>query len=89
MATDPDDENEWRYSLSDLEDEGDAVNVEEQASDGADEDGDGGIDAGVAGKMDIEEELEAGEINRENALFVVLGVLLALAFAAGYLNLLP
>ena len=101
MATDPDDgENEWRFSLEDLEEREDSEGSEDagsdateslDADDGAgDENGDGGgLDAGVAGRMDFSEELEAGEIDLENALFVVLGVLLALAFFAGFLNLFP
>ncbi|WP_340100232.1 DUF7312 domain-containing protein [Salinibaculum salinum] len=89
MATDSDEE-EWRYSLSDLEDESDdAASSGDATPDEDDTDDSGGIDAGVAGKMDIQEELEAQEIDLENALFVVFGVLLALAFFAGYLNLLP
>jgi|AntRauTorcE11898_2_1112593.scaffolds.fasta_scaffold13634_2 hypothetical protein len=95
MATDSDDEEEWRYSLSDLEDESDATEPSAAASgddapaDNGETDGSAGIDAGVAGRMDIQEELEAQEIDLENALFVIFGVLLALAFFAGYLNLLP
>lgn len=52
------------------------------------EDG-GGLDAGVAGRMDFSEGLEAGDIDVENALFVVLGVVLAIAFFVGFLNLVP
>jgi hypothetical protein len=90
MATDSDDEEEWRYSLSDLESESDDAASSGEATRDEDDAGDGGgIDAGVAGRMDIQEELEAQEIDLENALFVVFGVLLALAFFAGYLNLLP
>ncbi len=103
MATDSDDEEEWRYSLSDLEDEdpesdatgasgsanGKAVSSDEVPPGEDETDESGGIDAGVAGKMDIQEELEAQDISLENALFVAFGVLLALAFFAGYLNLLP
>ncbi|MEF8787022.1 MAG: hypothetical protein V5A45_13900, partial [Haloarculaceae archaeon] len=66
-----------------------AASSGEATRDEDDTDDSGGIDAGVAGRMDIQEELEAQEIDRENALFVAFGVLLALAFFAGYLNLLP
>ena len=75
MASDPDtadDDSQWRFSLSDLED---------------DSEGDGG--GNVAGSMAIDEELEAGDISTENALFVVVGVLLAVAFLAGFLALFP
>ncbi|WP_302082456.1 DUF7312 domain-containing protein [Salinibaculum rarum] len=90
MATDSDDEEEWRYSLSDLEDESDTASDSDGVpADEEETDDSGGIDAGVAGKMDVPEELEAQEIDLENALFVAIGVVLALAFAAGYLNLLP
>jgi len=112
MATDPEDEDtddEWRFSLSDLEDEGGDTgsNAAESAADASgtagDSDGaespevgdgdettdDGGIDAGVAGTLDVEEELEAGDVNVENALFVLVGIVLALLFVAGFLNLWP
>lgn len=36
----------------------------------------------VAGSLDHEQPLEPGEISRENALFVVLGVLLVVVFIA-------
>jgi hypothetical protein len=122
MATDPDDgddENEWRFSLEDIEERedsegtgseeagsdatessglasGDAANgdrsdVTDRAGDTRDGDADeegGGLSAGVAGRMEFDEELEAQEINVENALFVVFGVLLAIAFFVGFLNLL-
>jgi hypothetical protein len=105
MATDPDDgdDDEWRFSLEDLEeredsvDSVDSVDAGSDATESADADdgtrdesgGGEGLDAGVAGRMDFSEELEAGEIDLENALFVGFGVLLALAFFAGFLNLFP
>ena len=93
MAPDPDDgDDEWRFSLSDLEDREDDEAATSDASTDAetdDTDESDGISAGVAGKMDVQEELKAQEIDLENALFVVLGVLLALAILAGFLNLLP
>ena len=99
MATDPDDgDEEWRFSLEDLEDEDSEDTSSEPTespdiADGSDSTGDseGGesIDAGVAGRLDLQEELKAQEINLENALFVVLGVVLAIAFFLGFLNLFP
>ncbi len=71
---------------------GTAVSNDVTESSAADEDeatDDGGIDAGVAGTLDVEEELEAGDVNVENALFVLVGVVLALLFVAGFLNLWP
>jgi len=110
MVTDPDDgeENEWRFSLSDLEDgetgESEdagstatessgwtstaAADSPERAADAGDEEEEGGLSAGVAGRMEFDEELEAQEIDVENALFVAFGVLLAVAFFVGFLNLL-
>jgi hypothetical protein len=96
MASDPDDEDdEWRFSLSDIEEREDDGSDATESSDASDEDEDGesdssgGLDAGVAGRMDVQEELEAQDIDVENALFVLFGVLLAIAFLAGFLNLLP
>lgn len=70
-----DDEDEWRFSLEDLEDEPPA----------ATEPDDGG---NVAGDFLPDETLEPGEIDFENAVFVALGVVLAgLAFVAFVLAL--
>jgi hypothetical protein len=100
---DGDDENEWRFSLEDIEEREDSEDTgsEEAGSDvtdatdragdtgddGEDDEG-GGLNAGVAGRMEFDEELEAEEIDVENALFVVFGVVLAIAFFVGFLNLL-
>jgi hypothetical protein len=75
MATDPDEtgENEWRFSLDDLE-EGDE-------EDGEDEGGGGN----VAGSLAPDEEVEAGDIDLENALFVVAGMILAILVLAGFI----
>jgi hypothetical protein len=75
MATDPDEtgENEWRFSLDDLE-EGDE-------EDGEDEGGGGN----VAGSLVPDEEVEAGDIDLENALFVVAGMILAILVLAGFI----
>lgn len=74
-ATDADDADEWRFSLSDLEDD-----TEETADDNGGE--------GIAGTLAPSETIEPGEIDPENALFVVVGVLLAGAFAGSYVLLL-
>jgi len=100
MATDPDEEegdDEWRFSLSDIEqrehEESDAADAGDVASPTDDETEndpeDDGIDAGVAGTLEVDAELEAGEVDLENALFVVVGVVLALVVVAGFLNLWP
>lgn len=65
-------DDEWRYSLEDLEDEDD-------------EDEDGG--EGVAGTIEPSETIEPGDIDPENAAFVLLGVLLASAMVASYVLL--
>ena len=75
MAVDPgdDEETEWRFSLEDLEGEGDD----------ADESGN------IAGEFAPDVEIEAGDIDPENALFVLLGVAVTVAVLAGFVLFLP
>lgn len=58
-------EEEWRYSLEDLDDDSEP---------GATSDESGG---NVAGSFFPDEELVPGDIDLENALFVLLGVILS------------
>ena len=69
MATDPDaeDDDQWRFSLDDLEDE--------ESTEG---------EGNVAGSLATEEDIEAGDVGLENAVFVVVGVLLAMLVLAGF-----
>ena len=69
------DEDEWRYSLEDLEDDQPA--------------GEGSRNGGnVAGDFLPDQALEPGEIDLENAVFVALGVVIAgLVFVAFLLAL--
>lgn len=60
----PEDEDEWRFSLEELEDEPPAGG----------EPGEGG---NVAGDLLPEETLEPGDVDPENAVFVALGVVVA------------
>lgn len=73
--------DQWRFSLSDLEDE--TANGDEEPS----AEGTGG--GNITGSLGIDEELEAESISAENALFVVFGVLLAIGFVLGFVTLLP
>ena len=69
-------DDEWRFSLSDLEDD-------EETSEESDEDEVGGnVFGSIQGAA---EELEAGTPSKENAFFVVVGVVLALLFFAQFL----
>jgi ABC-type Na+ efflux pump permease subunit len=70
-------DDEWRFSLSDLEDDEEAVSE----ADGEDEVG-GNVFGSLQGAA---EELEAGTPSKENAFFVVVGVVLALLFFAQFL----
>jgi len=90
MAADPSDDadtdSQWRFSLSDLEettDDEEATGDEESHGDNEDSGGN------IAGSFAVDEELEAGDISAENALFVVVGVVLAIGFVLGFLTLLP
>jgi|GEM_PF-2493772 len=72
---DGDEEDEWRFSLSDLED-GDA--------DDGDDESEAGSGSGVAGSFSPSETIEPGEIDPENALFVVVGILIGLVVVGLY-----
>jgi len=67
-------DDEWRFSLSDLEDD------EETADDEEDEVG-GNVFGSLQGAA---EELEAGSPSKENVFFVVVGIVLALLFFAQF-----
>jgi hypothetical protein len=85
MAADPDpaDEEKWRFSLEDIEQR----NVDDGDDGEAD---DGEVDGGnVAGTLSPGEEIEPGDIDVENALFVLVGVALAVLALAGFANVLP
>jgi hypothetical protein len=73
-------DSQWRFSLSDLE---------EESANGAEEDDENGQGGNIAGSFRVDEDLEAEEISIENALFVVVGVLLAVAFILGFVTLFP
>jgi len=73
-APDDDDEEEWRFSLSDLED-GDATGEGEVDDDGG---------SGVAGSFAPSETIEPGEIDPENALFVLVGIVIGVAVVGLY-----
>lgn len=83
MAADPEDreaeEGEWRFSLADIE----------QRTDGENGDGDGDGDGNVAGALSPDAEIEAGDIDVENAAFVLVGVVLAVLVVVGFANVLP
>jgi len=85
MAANPDDpseDEEWRFSLEDIEQRNADV-----AGDGDDGNEDGG--GNVAGALSPDEEIEAGDIDLENALFVLVGVALAALVLAGFATVLP
>lgn len=80
-SSDAAESREWAHDGTASGDES-AADVSEDSEDGE------GLSAGVAGRMEFDEKLEAGEIDVENAFFVVLGVVLAVAFFVAFLNLL-
>ncbi len=94
MTADTDDETDgdgqWRFSLSDLEEEEESAESTDEET-GDDETTEDDTDSGgnVAGSLQVDEELEAGDISAENALFVVVGVLLAIGFILGFVALFP
>jgi hypothetical protein len=73
-ATD-DEEGEWRFSLSDLEDE------ETQETDEPTDDEQAGS---VAGSFSPSDTIEPGTIDLENAVFVLLGVALGVGAIGAY-----
>ena len=85
----PDDGEEWQFSLEDLEDDGepsgDAAD-ERDAADGApDSDADG--NGNVAGTLRPDRPVTPGNINPENAFFVLVGALIAGLFVGAVLSL--
>jgi hypothetical protein len=82
MAANPDgaegDEDEWRFSLEDIR-ERDEDDPERDEDDGGN----------VAGALSPADEIEAGDIDLENALFVLVGIAIAVGGLAGFVNILP
>ena len=79
----PDDGEEWRFSLEDLEDE-------EASDEGAGERGTAEGDeasGNVAGTLRPERPVTPGNINPENAFFVLVGALIAGLFVGAVLSL--
>ncbi|SDJ50352.1 hypothetical protein SAMN05216226_104122 [Halovenus aranensis] len=74
MATQDDEDDEWRFSLDDLDD----GEVSETATDAS---GDG--DGNIAGTLETRQPLEPGDIDLENAVFVALGVLIVVGLILG------
>jgi hypothetical protein len=72
-------DGEWRFSLSDIEARNDEGGVESDDDDGGN----------VAGSFGPAETIEAGEIDAENALFVLVGVALAVLAVAGFAAVFP
>jgi len=93
MAVDPDSDpdsgddgegTEWRFSLEEIEQR----NAEDgEANEGETEAGDDG--GNIAGAFGPGEEIEPGDIDFENALFVLVGVVLAVLVLMGFANVLP
>jgi hypothetical protein len=83
-ADDSGDDDEWRFSLSDIE----ARNDGEEGPEDGDRDGDDSS-GNVAGAITPTETVEAGEIDVENALFVIVGVALAVLVVAGFVSIFP
>lgn len=86
MPDPPDDESEatdgeWQFSLDDLPDRGD----EHSDTEGEAEPEPGETDGSVAGGFAPSDVIEPGNVNPENAFFVLVGVLLAGLFVGGFL----
>ena len=81
-AAEGEDESEWRFSLSDIEERQEELGEEEAAAEAAEDAENGG--SGVAGSFAPSETIEPGEIDPEHALFVLLGVGIGLAVVAVY-----
>ncbi|PSQ57100.1 MAG: hypothetical protein BRD23_08970 [Halobacteriales archaeon SW_9_67_25] len=82
MAADPDpadDQEEWRFSLADIEQR----NADNGETDDSEEGGN------IAGTLSPEEDIDPGDIDVENALFVLVGVALAVLALVGFANVLP
>lgn len=79
MAAGPNNEesDEWRFSLDDLDDDSEPVEASEDSDDEESADG-----SNIAGTLASDQPLEPGEIDLENAIFVVLGALLVVGLLA-------
>ncbi|MFT4923650.1 MAG: hypothetical protein ACI8XM_002879 [Haloarculaceae archaeon] len=89
MATDPDsgegDDEEWDFTLADIEErESDENGETEPESETAEDSG-----GNVAGSFGPAEQIEPGDVDLENAVFVIVGVALAVLALAGFMNILP
>lgn len=76
-TTDADD-HDWQFSIADLEDD-------DTGDDGTTDTDSAGSESAVAGPVTSKGPLEPGSISRENALFVGVGVLIALGLLASVL----
>jgi hypothetical protein len=89
MAANPDgaegDEDEWRFSLEDIRER----DEDDPERDGDDPERDGDDGGNVAGALSPADEIEAGDIDLENALFVLVGIAIAVGGLAGFVNILP
>jgi hypothetical protein len=74
-------DGEWRFSLSDVE--------QRDATENGEDEGERGDEGNVAGALSPDEEIKTGDIDVENALFVVTGVALAVLAVVGFANVLP
>jgi uncharacterized protein involved in exopolysaccharide biosynthesis len=72
----PDDGEEWRFSLEDLEEDETGENGDSEESNG-----------NVAGTLRPDRPVEPGRINAENAFFVLVGALVAGLFVGAVLSL--
>jgi hypothetical protein len=103
MAADPSDTNadrevngngneeEWQFSLADIENRNDGSDGDD-GDDGDDENQERTAEGGggnVAGSFTPAEGIEAGDIDVENALFVLVGAVLAVLVVAGFATILP
>jgi hypothetical protein len=79
MASDSEEEREWKYSIEDVGDD-----AEEEGRDREDE----LDDEGEEDRVEIDRSVEPGSPSLEHALFVALGALLAIATIARGLGLL-
>jgi hypothetical protein len=75
-GSEDDTEDEWRFSLEELDDEAEPA---ESGVNEKEEDDEGG---NIAGTLAHNQPLEPGDIDLENALFVVVGVLLVVGLIA-------
>ena len=77
MAAPSDDDEEWKISVDDV-----GPPAHEESED-YDEPADGEADGNIAGTLGRNQPLEPGDVDFENAAFVVLGVLLVVVLIAG------